>query len=135
MNDGWIPFTQVTFEEDVSCFHIDTRDFCVSMNHYKPSGDIRGQKKIRNNPDEYYHTPEEMRNLIKRYFDESGGEAEWRMFSLSGIGYNRTCGWQLKYIRIFKFSKGLVIYDTQSKFIFSKTMLACPVHQKYLNTH
>lgn len=128
----WIPFTDLDFNDGNTCYHIDTRDFCGIGNDHTEDIDLH---KTLKNPNEYFHTEGEIKDLLKRYYEESGGEAGWRMISLDGYAKFRTQNWQLKYIRIFKLEQGLVIYNPTEKFLFGKRMLACPINQKFLHTH
>lgn len=137
---SWVKHTNIDFaDESIIAYHIDTRDFHVSTNNYLPPIDLF---KTRKNPDQYFFTPEEIKELIERYYNQSGGDGEWRMFSLEGSGRQKTEGWQLKYIRIhrlkhrmYKGKQALVIYDERSKFLFTKDILNNSVNQEFLNHH
>lgn len=137
---SWLKHTDVDFEdESIIAYHIDTRDFHVSTNDHLPAIDLF---KTRKNPDEYFFTPEEVKLLIQRYYEESGGEGDWRMFSLDGSGRHRTEGWQLKYIRVYRLKhrmykgkQGLVIYNEQQKFLYPKEILNNKINQEFLHKH
>lgn len=128
---SWIDFKEVDFSDgSIMAYHVDTRDFHVSTNDYEPKINM---SKVNKSPDKYYHTPEEIKILLNRYFEESGGKATWRMFSLSGEAKTLTEGWQMKYIRIYRRNEGLLICIEQVP--MSKQLLAYKVNQKYLHAH
>ena len=128
----WVPYESVDFaNENFNNFSIDTRDFhCIVSNRDLPKIDMHNTAK---NPDWYFFKPEELRALIDRYFNESGGKAEWRMFSLEGY-----CeGWEMKYLRIFRTKRGLILctsFRDEYK-LHKKKNLNRPVRKKYLDTH
>ena len=132
----WIPFKEVDFSrEDCLALHVDTRDFCVLANDSRP--DDLYVDKARKNPSWYVHTPEEIVTLLTRLYEESGGPGEWRMLSLEGQAEYITSGWQMKYIRIYRYPDGMLVTSghMDDHFVMNKTMLACPVKQEYLNHH
>jgi hypothetical protein len=144
MKNEWIPYTEIDFSDKTNVlFSIDTRDFhCIGI---KESDKARKPDpwqihRANNKPNEFYHTEEELKSLIDRYFTESGGKGEWRMFMLDGIGKSKTDNWQMKYIRIFNLSKGFLIAiaddkDRENTVILDKKTLSSPVHQEHLNHH
>jgi len=48
-------------------------------------------------------------DLLNRYYKESGGKGNWRMFSLGEKG------WLMKYIRIWRTPLGFIICDCNNK--------------------
>jgi hypothetical protein len=135
----WKPYQEIDFnDENIKQYHIDTRDFhCLAKEEV--SDMVLDLHKTRKKPEQYFHTGEEIKALLDRYFNESGGPVEWRMFSLSGEASFRAGNWQLKYIRIFRLPEGLVVASKRNEheaaFVFGKHMLACPVELRYLNAH
>jgi hypothetical protein len=141
IQDEWVFFEKVDFlNPELKSFSIDTRDFhCLSTEEFSlEQVDLSEYKK---RPLEFLLTAEELTQLLNRYYEQSGGEGEWRMFSLSGVGQQRTGNWEMKYIRIFKTSPDLFlicIKDTYNNkrdalYPLSKGLLCCPVEQRYLN--
>jgi len=140
---SWIKHSEVDFaqgnEHENLAFHIDTRDFRVSMNGYLPSIDLFCTRK---NPDDFFFTPQEVKDLIERLYQESEGDNEWRMLTLEGSAERFTSSWQLKYIRVYRLRhrlwKGLpalVIYSEEDKKLFSKELLSNKVNLTYLHAH
>jgi hypothetical protein len=137
----WKFFKEINFSDPaIKQYHIDTRDFGCATNTEETKINI-DLHKTRKNPARYFHTSEEIVQLLNRFFEESGGKVEWRMFTLTGEAKFRTEGWELKYIRIYRFDKGLIIAssrnENESAFVFGKHMLACPVNKRreILNAH
>lgn len=134
---NWEHFKKVDFfDKTIGSYSVDTRDFhVIESRGFESKIDTTYPDK---KPEEWYHTSEELIALLNRYFEESGGEAEWRMLCLEGSGERFSNGWEMKYLRIFRFQKGLLVCTSspQDKItILSKKILACPVNQRHLNTH
>ena len=127
--DGkWIPFQQVDFaDKTINQFHIDTRDFHVNRSSVKKELDVF---KARNNPERYYHTPQEVLELVHRLYKDSGGMGTWRCLGLVGI--YQTAHWELKYIRIVRTDKGFLVCNDKY-FFFNKRDLSQPVDQETLH--
>lgn len=100
----WIPFQEIDWDcPKNNVFWIDTRDFHAGYGWKdEPHADFDTLKKYP----AFFHTKEELVALIERYYVESGGECEWRYFSLEGMD-----NWNLKYIRIVRTSLGFVVCD------------------------
>jgi hypothetical protein len=131
----WIPYKEVDWDNpEFTMFHLDTRDFCVKGNDFNPVINFV-RKKAKHRADQFFFTKQELIELLDRYYKESGGPGEWRMFYLSGEGELLTSNWQLKYIRIVRTKYGFVIYDHDAKFVYPKKILNCPVATKHLNHH
>lgn len=129
----WVFYKNINFDDpSFNCISIDTRDFHAIIDNVNEKIDLH---KTRKYPNLYFHTKEETITLLDRYYEESGGESDWRMFMLIGEGEFRTKNWQLKYIRIYRLEQGFIIYNEQEKFIFSKKTLACSVNQEHLYLH
>lgn len=135
---NWMPYKELDWDNPAfTAFHIDTRDFNGIGNDHKPKIDFI-KKKAERDPDNWFFTKEQIIELLDRYFAESGGPGEWRMFSLTGPGELYTSNWQMKYIRIYRINYGFVIYDEQhNKRLFSKEILNSPVQkdEDILNHH
>jgi len=120
--------------KEINQWHIDTRDFGF-MTEIKSGLDKCDYKTI-NNPRyllSHFWTALEAKEIIEQLFKDSGGKANWRMFSIDspkGDGMN----WQLKYIRIYKSPEGLIFCNKDNK-ILSKELLKSPIKKKYLHTH
>jgi hypothetical protein len=122
----WVHFSLIDWSDPkFNVFSIDTRDFhCGYRLNDKPHKDIATLKKY---PD-FFHTEEEVKTLIQRYFDESGGDKEWRYLSLEGYEDS----WGLKYIRIWRNELGFIICDSNNRAL-KKSILSLPINQKYLH--
>lgn len=140
---NWVPYQEVNFEDpQFKTFSVDTRDFhCIALEK-EPDEKLLTTKKLLDDPDKYVLTTEELKTLLDRYHQESGGPGQWRMLRLDGEAKERTSGWEMKYIRIFRVDKGFIIClrDTYSRnsddlFIMGKHMLACSVDQMHLHHH
>lgn len=126
--DEWIPYTELDWnDEKFNVFSIDTRDFHAGYRFEK--------KKFKNYTtiskyDHFFHTEQEVKDLLDRYYNESGGEGEWRMFNLDTIGD----AWSMKYIRIWRTEKGFIICN-EDHYALRKDILAGKVDQEYLGHH
>jgi len=111
----WKFFKEINFNDKlVTIFHIDTRDF-----HCYPQYDVDTSglniSKISKYPYRFFHSKEEIVELLNRYFEDSGGNKKWRMFTLMGKGKEHSDNWQLKYLRIHQTEYGFVICDKDNK--------------------
>lgn len=110
--DTWIPFTDLDFNnQSLKAFHIDTRDFHADCqedaDYIKETIDF---KTLSNYPERFYFTGEEIKAILKRLFEESGGLREWRMLS-----FKENNGYWLKYIRIYRVDeKYFIICDREN---------------------
>ena len=127
----WIQFEEVEWNDDkYNRFHVDTRDFYVScVNSDKK---IPGIHKINKQP-KYFHTEEEIKELVLRLYTESGGKGEWRMLDLEHDNH-AVRGWDLKYLRICKTEKGFIVFNSYWV-VISKHVLKAKVNQEYLCHH
>lgn len=127
----WVHFSKIDWDcENFNQFNIDTRDFHVGYRFEdKPHKDMATFKKYP----EFFHTKDELVSLIQRYFDESGGDGEWRYFSLKGNN-NDVSGWDLKYLRIWRTDLGFVICNSNHRAL-RKSILALPVNLEHLSKH
>lgn len=124
----WVKFQEIEWNDPkYNVFSIDTRDFCVGYRYEKKNHqDLETLKKY---PQRFFHTEEEIKILIQRYFEESGGEGEWRFFSLEKLD-----NWRMKYIRIWRSEEGFVVCNSDNKAL-SKSLLSNKVSQEHLNHH
>jgi hypothetical protein len=133
--NDWEFFTGIDFsDETVKMFSVDTRDFhCIAIKDYKedPKDRALNISKLGNN---FFYTPEEVHEIVKKLFDTSGGAVEWRYLELSGDGERVSSNWGLKYLRIERTAKGLVICNA-SHYAIRKDIFECKVKQEYLNAH
>lgn len=106
MEDNWIHFSKVDFsDQSILQYHVDTRDFHVSCIHTECSK-MPDLKKIEKHGNRFFFTADEVKETVTRYFNESGGDKEWRSLHLK----NDAAGW-FKYMRILRTRKGLIICD------------------------
>jgi hypothetical protein len=122
---------------NIKQYHIDTRDFHIIEDNEDILKTKSSDKKytfdydiIKKYPD-FFNTPEEIKQLIERYYKESDGKRSWRMFSLD-FEDSRVISWNFKYIRIYLVPEGLVVCNSYNKAI-PKRILKSPVKKKYLN--
>lgn len=124
--DNWKFFKDVDFSnEKTRQFHVDTRDFHVSLIEEEPdSAEFKSFAALEKNPEKYVHTPDEVATLLARYYDESGGNIEWRYFHFEGEGSEFSLGWQCKYLRIYRHGGGLVVCN-KDNYALRKSILEC----------
>lgn len=131
--NDWVFFKEIDFsDEDINQFNIDTRDFHVG--YTVDSGIEKLNLSVINQYPHFFHSSEEVKELLDRLFSQSGGGVEWRYLSLSGIAERYTAGWQLKYIRIIRSPNGWIVCNNDYSAL-NKEMLACDINQKLLNAH
>jgi len=125
----WIFYKELDFNDpENNRFNIDTRDFHAGYSFSKTAHP--DYLTLRKYPD-FFNTEQELKNLLNRYFEESGGKGDWRMFDLSVSNINVN-NWRLKYLRIYRTDLGFIVCNSDSKAI-TKTVLDNPVSQKHLN--
>lgn len=109
-DDGWYPFNMLDWDNpEAKFYHIDTRDFCGTVNTQSVIKEkISGLEKIMKQQDKFICSKEEVLAYLNRYFEQSGGEIEWRFFMLEGIE-----NWNLKYLRIAKIEEGFIVCDKE----------------------
>ena len=133
MENEWNFYSEIDFSnEAIQQYHIDTRDFHCITNENKPEKELQFQK-IEKYQDRFFHTAEEVRNLLDRLFGESGGRKSWRFLMLESTD-KRMDNWNMKYIRIHRTDKGLVVCDN-TNYALSKEILNCKVNQECLHAH
>lgn len=136
---NWKYYEDVDFsDENIAKYNIDTRDFyCLIQTkvemeeHHKLITTLDTTKIDKYPVAKYYHTEQEVKDLIERFWRESGGDGDWRMLSLKSKNKNVT-NWNLKYIRIVRTEKGFLVCNSYG-IIISKSTLSDPIEQEYLN--
>ena len=135
---NWKYYEDVDFsDKNIARYNIDTRDFYCSV-QTKEQMEVKESliekldtTKIDKYPvTKFYHTEQEVKDLIERFWRESGGDGEWRMITLKSKNKNVT-NWNLKYIRIVRTVKGLLVCNAYGA-IISKNSLSDPIEQEYL---
>ena len=125
MTDNWIFFREVDFaDERILQYHVDTRDFHIFTSTEENDEKI-DMSKILEYPERFFYTAEEVVALLNRYFEDSGGEKDWRLFSLQGLEDN----WNMKYIRIRRVKQGLMICNNYHRAL-SKAVTDKPVEKE-----
>lgn len=129
-NDNWKFFKEIDFTDDsVIKYNVDTRDFHVSCMKAEDIDSEFDTAKIEKYSDRFFHTSDEVIDLLDRYFIESGGRVKWRFFSLEGID-----NWSMKYIRIRRTPHGLVVCNEDNRDL-RKDILENKVNQEHLSAH
>lgn len=129
--DEWIFFKDI----DWNCpknnrFNVDTRDFHVGYTFEKePHRDWSTISRY----DHFFFTETQLKELISRLFEESGGPGEWRLIGLVSTD-ERVKNWRLKYLRIWRTDLGFIVCNSDNIAIL-KTILESKVDQRYLNHH
>jgi hypothetical protein len=136
---NWKYYEDVDFsDQNIARFNIDTRDFyCGTQTKEEVKEYDRGKvveldtSIIDKYPiNKYYHSEQEVKDTIERFWRESGGDGEWRMLSLKSQNKN-VRNWNLKYIRIARTQKGFLICNNYGA-IISKNDLSEPVDNEHL---
>lgn len=126
--DKWVFFKDIDWDcPKNNKFNVDTRDF-----HCGYYWDDEGHPDIStiNKYPHFFWAKDELTTLLERYYEESGGEGEWRYFSLETY----RDGWYLKYLRIFRTDMGFIICDSENKAL-KKDILNGKVYQELLHHH
>lgn len=103
-NDEWIFFKDVDFsDKKILQYHVDTRDFhCLTRT--EKSDKVPDINILSKYPERFFYSAEEVKNLLDRFYTESGGEKDWRFFFLKSVK-----DWSMKYIRIYRIEQGLIV--------------------------
>ena len=119
----WVPFQSLEWNDPkFNKFNIDTRDFHAGYQFEKPHPDM---DKLKNYPD-FFHTEQEIKDLLNRYFTDSGGsDVKWRFFCLEGLN-----NWGMKYIRIWRTELGFVVCNSDNR-AMKKEVLSAKVVKEY----
>ena len=105
----WVHFKQIEWNDlKYNNFNVDTRDFHVGYRLAEPHPDVEFlHSKYKN---DFFLTEDELKALIERYYEESGGEQDWRFFALQ-----KSDNWRFKYLRICRTNYGFLVCDKDSK--------------------
>jgi len=118
----WIPFQELEWDDKkFNLFNIDTRDFHAG---YQKVDDHKDFKKLSKYPNMFL-TEQEVKDLLNRYYKESGGESKWRCFCLKSSD-DRVINWNAKYLRIYRTEKGFLVCNSYQVAI-PKEILKCDV--------
>jgi hypothetical protein len=136
---NWKYYEDVDFSDvNIARYNIDTRDFYCAvqtkaeMEQHDRLITTLDTSKIDKYPvTKFYHTEQEVKDLIERFWRESGGDGDWRCLSLKSKNKNVT-NWNLKYIRIVRTEKGFLVCNSYGA-IISKNDLSDPIEKEYLN--
>ena len=134
---NWEYYEDVDFsDKNIISYNIDSRDFyCKGQNIAEVeqgSSIVLDLLTINRTPEEeYYHTEQEVKDLIKRWWRESGGDGECRILRLESNDPSLS-GWMLRYIEVFRTEKGFLICN-RNGFVLTKTILKSPVDKSRLH--
>jgi hypothetical protein len=111
--------------------HVDTRDFHAMVIQEPKEIDTH---KIDKYGERFYFTADEIRTLLDRLYEESGGEFKWRFLAFDVEGARN---WELKYIRIFRMQKGFLICTGNEENLRAQNreFWSNKVFQEHLNAH
>lgn len=123
--DEWIFYKELELDDsENNVFSIDTRDFHAGYRlEQKSHPDFQTLKKYPH----FFHTEKEIKDLLDRYYLESGGNVDWRFFNLIEMQ-----NWSMKYIRIWRTELGFIVCNTDNRAL-NKKLLSSPVEQKNLH--
>ena len=135
---NWKYYEDVDFSDvNIARYNIDTRDFYCAVQtkaemeqHDRLIATLDTSKIDKYPVSKFYHTEQEVKDLIERFWRESGGDGEWRCLSLKSKNKHVT-DWNLKYIRIARTEKGFLVCNAYGA-IISKNDLSDPIEQEYL---
>jgi len=135
---NWKYYEDVDFSDvNIARYNIDTRDFYCAVQtkaemeqHDRLIATLDTSKIDKYPVSKFYHTEQEVKDLIERFWRESGGDGEWRCLSLKSKNKNVT-NWNLKYVRIARTEKGFLVCNSYGA-IISKNDLSDPIEQEYL---
>jgi hypothetical protein len=128
MENNWINHKDIDFSNnDIIEIHVDTRDFHCFIPTLTMESE-RSKFEGLDMADEFYYTLNEIKSVIEDLYDRSGGEAKWRTLAFED---KITCGWELKYIRFYKTSKGFVSVSNRGK-CREKSFWSSPIDKSVL---
>lgn len=126
MQDNWKFFKDVDFADTSAMqFHVDTRDFRVMVAH-RVSENAPTLTKLLKYPTRFFHSADEVVAMLGRFYEQSGGEKEWRYLAIPGIS-----DWSIKYLRIYRTEYGLLVCNDYDRAI-RKDVLALDVDTEIL---
>lgn len=128
--DNWIKHTEVDYDNvSVNQIHVDIRDFhCIVMT--KEHDEKIPFYELRKSDNDYFYTPNEVKNIIQYLFDKSSSEGKWRMLCFKTL----SCGLDLQYIRFYKTKYGFVSCTRNRKFK-NKIFWTTEIDVEYLEKH
>ena len=119
--DKWVFFESVDFsDESIKQYHIDTRDFHCTTNSY-PSEKLKVFAALEKKPEKFIYFGEDLKSLLKRLYEESGGDRKWRTLDFDSQN-KYVAGWECKYLRIYRVAEGLVVCNRSNKAINKETL-------------
>ena len=121
--NNWKKLSEVDFtDKSILQYHVDTRDFhCLCKTTV--SEKIPNIAKLSKYGNRFFHTDQEVSDMINRYHIESGGEMDWRFFIIDA----KDCdNWSLKYLRIYRTPFGLVVCNSDGRAI-NRDALQCAI--------
>ena len=124
-HNSWVFFKKIDWDDPkFNRFNVDTRDFhCGYTFNAETHTDIATLEKRK---EDFFHTREELEALLERYFNESGGEMEWRFFNLEGME-----NWSMKYIRIIRTNLGFLVCNNHYRAL-RKEVLESRIEKEFL---
>jgi hypothetical protein len=144
---SWKLFKEIEFDNtSIVAYHIDTRNFVMAVDHInsfeivfsKPSKNevnLQDVYKCINSKSKYLFTLEEVKTIINRLYVESGeNKGKWRCLDLINQD-NRVKNWNLKYIRIYKYSDNQYLICNNYNKPLKEDLLNSPVNKEVLNLH
>jgi hypothetical protein len=108
--NNWIFFREIEWDDQTQQIHVDTRDFHV-LKINEICEETPELHKVIKYKERFFHSINEVKALLERYFNDSGGLKKWRKLSIKGID-----GW-FKYIRILKTEYGWIVCDRDYKIL------------------
>lgn len=130
--DEWVFFEEIDWNDPKNNrFNVDTRDFCSGyLFSNEPHPDLETIEKY----DRFFYTLEELKSILTKLFNESGGKAKWRCIEMVSKD-ERVIHWNLKYIRIFRIEEDKFLICNSKEKAIPKELFECKVNQKLLHTH
>lgn len=127
---AWITHKDVYFDdESIKQIHVDTRDFhCSVVDRNKPDKEGEWKSVIEKYKGrvEYLHSASEVKSLIDRWFEESGGKRDWRHFYVDSND-TAVAGWLMKYIRIYRIDDGFIVCN-RNDYMLNKNITRCKAY-------
>lgn len=125
----WKPLSEVDWSTH-NYYRVDTRDFHILERRDIPESCKIDYFTVDKYKNKLLFSIEEVKALIEKFYMESGGEKEWRYFSLiySHKAYN---GWQLKYFTIVKYKDSYLIANKEH-YLLSRDILKLQINKEQL---
>lgn len=116
----WIPLGKALDyleNNDPIAMHIDTRDFHCIFNGFISKKIKRDMDILIKYKERFFFTKEEIKNLLVKFYEESGSESKWRFITTSEIKE-----W-IKYIRFLKTPYGFIMILNQNQKAINKNKI------------